>query len=134
MILLGDLVLTWCTLASAPLFFWVHDASCTPSTAGVCPNLGRMSSCGMRVGNHSQPLASISISTKDFIDIQTLHSLFRDFRADKRWSSGRCQQCSSLSPSSSPCQSSGNLTVWQWQSLPKAVPEEIKGFHCKING
>ena len=49
---------------------------------------------GMRVGNQSL-LASISVSSMDLKGIQTQHSLFRDFGADKslttRWSGGRVQ-------------------------------------------
>ena len=102
--------------------FW-GDWNVQPSTM-QCHGWIQLQSGGWRVHIDS-PLPSISAFSKDLKD------LFWDFEADKSFTnpvnSLVSRQSSSLSPSLSPCLSSGNYSLRLFQ-------ETIKGFDCKING
>ena len=96
---------------------WISDTcqSAVDSEALVCASPSNPS-WGMRVGNHST-LASISASSTDpkIFTTQFVHLLVR-------------RHSSSLSPSSSPCRSSGNYSR-TWKLFQKTV----KGFDGTID-
>ena len=72
-------------------------------------------------------LASTSASSTDLERIQTLHSLFIDFGADK--SLQLVRQAAELKS-----ESKFEPLLVIWQSLQKAIPEINRTFDCKVNG